>query len=1230
MSCGRAGRTRYIYTGNQVGYKNQVGAFGYTDGGPPGSGQSSSTTVGFFYPNTLHRRLWERRDAVMNDTLLDACYPTINLQWTAEITFSDGLTFRVSDRSFYVQDKDGLPRYYDARADKAPAIVITLGEWLNPNYSISDLTLSLNNRDGFYNKYLPHGAEFRQWSDAHIVIKIGFGENYDNYFALFEGQVTIKEGLTTTRDTIELRCYDKLSLDDVPVPSNMFSADIYPDIGDTDSGAPIPLIYGDWTENVPVWGSLIAFCVNANEADPDSYSFKISDLELASINSVWLHRGERTSESVAGPIRISADAITESLTDGSFTLDARVPVLDEPAVLVSAGKAAEGSDLNLLTSNSDTDFIAIGVKVGDTVLITSETASSLNAGNLKFVSVLPGMDGDAITIETYLLGIDDNSDASKAARTHPLITVSGTAITIGFRQHRKSYDPLSGDYSTILVTGDTAGQIRTALSQDTDAKALVKASFIGTVPGGYLPYTSVSAVSQDVFGPSNLASGQNDLLPCVVLTVANYQLTLSGDVTFHENDSYSILTNQYTYKSGDKFSVVASGKPLNLTSVTRIKTATDDIVTPTALSVASDSTYWVSDDTTQKIYNITFDGEVLSTIDYADIDASIARVSGVSRSPDSYIWVTDPDSSTIYRYSVADSLTNLVIPTSVVTGIGATLGYLAGVVAKQDTNIWIVDRATSHFYEIAPFGTLPEVVRDYDSSAFDATATNIANIGFDEVTEDLLIADQTNLIAYRVLAADGSLVSQVDLTEVSSNFSLVTGIAGGLDGTMFFLDATNQIIYNYNDDESVSTNPCWIARDMLQKFGNHSYEEFDLSWNTTARQLSGYKARAAIMDSDTLVAYLNKLLRQFNVVFHQRFGKYALIWLTFDNFRSDGRLVKEKDIKEQSFKPGKEPNQYFNSATTTYANDPFKGDPVTSDTYFSSAGIAFAGQEVNKKLESPNIYRRTEVDQLMPLFVRLATPEPEFVDSTFGFRVIRTQMQDFLRLTFDGNVNIATGLKESGRRYDNVPAMVRKMTYDLDAMTLTMHLWSLGNTKFPGYTPAGRTVGGDGDPVVLTTVGRLGHVSPVGTVAAYDTAAVTLEDVDAEDAETRTAASTGLAWKPGYRVALVDGETKEILQTLTIDGVAGGIVTFVEDITATMSNTSKNGAGFITGGVYLSWANYDATTEAQKALCGSFSNPSSAYPTSKTREIEEQRSGAHNFDDGGIPYVLYPNNYVSY
>jgi hypothetical protein len=1228
MSCNgdnNSGKTKWIYTGNEVGFLNHVGPYNFVAGGPAGSGISAGVTVPLFFPNTLNRRPWQNDDAKMNDSLLDAAYPNIDLQWFAEIQLDPNTIFRVSNRAFYVTDSTGASRFYDARAEKPPVITVDAGEWLSPSYKVSDLQLVLNNRDGYFNDYLPYGTKFVQWAGAKVTVKIGFSEKYENYYTLFEGQVSTKQGLSTTRDSIDIRAYDKFDIDEVPIPTRVFSSDVYPNISSDQAGKAVPLLYGDWTQNVPFYGAVKAICTNALEVLPTAYNFKISDQALASIDSVWLHRGDRAADKPAGPLHITNGAISKVLASGEFNLLSNVPVLDEPHVILLNQKAAPGTTSGLIASDGTIDFVDRGIKIGDFVTNATAKAAILSVGNLQFVSLLPGTAGNSITVQADLNAVDDTAN-----RTAPTVSVSGTAITIGFPRYHDST-------GAIVIGGNQASQIKAAINANSAANHLVFVKYVGTVPTGnplYGTYTRPSDVYQSTFSAQNLvlSATQGSELVATIRSVSNFQLTIDNSLTFAAGDEYSVQTYQYTYTKNDKISIVCQGKPLNLLSVNRLSDLSPLIRSPQSISVGFDNTYWFSDDTTQKIYNATFKNKILQTIPYSALDPSVTRISGVCVSNDNKLWAVDPDHSQIYQYDHFANAVGVTFNTSQVTGIGTALGNISGIVVQPDNRIWIVDQSSSTFYLIDAFqAVIPALIRSFNNTAFNSSATALLDVAYDTVNHQVLTVDRATNSYYRLNQLTGALISQTSLTNLAPNVSYVSGMSVAQDGTLFFMEASLLSIYNYNDSSSASSNPAFIARDLLQQFGGHTYNDFDLSWNQTATQLATFKSRVSIDKQVNMITYINGLLRQFNTVFSLRFGKFSLFFITFANFRTNGRLVTEKDIKAGSFKPEKEINQYFNAATASYATAPFDSSYVASDHYVSTSGISFAGgKEVLRDFDMSAVYRRQDIDYLMPLFVRLAVPEPEFVTATFGFRLIRSQIQDFITLLFDGDVNMQTGKKQSGRRFNNVPCMIRKMTYDLGPMTIQMKLWSLGTTPFNGYTPPGKTVGGQSDKIVLTNLGRLGRISPTGTITAAGTNTLTLAVQDGATAQARSNAAVGLCWKPGYKVALTDGITKSTLQVLTIQSVSANTITFVENITATASVTSKNAAGFISGGTFVQYAPYDQSTSEQLSNYASFSLPSSNYPVSASQEIADQRGGLHSFADGGLPYVLYPAAFTGF
>jgi hypothetical protein len=1092
MACETGGKTRYFYTGNPVGDCGYTGDFNFVSGGLLGQNISSGVLTPVFFPDKPSRRPWETGQYRLTQELLNASFPYINLKWIADIHIDSETIVRVSNRNIYVEDDDGLPRFYEARCSKSPKINITSGEWLSPNFEIGDLKLTLNNRDGYFNKYLAHGSEYIQWQGNRVVIKVGFSEKLLNYHTVFEGFVATKKGMITTDNEVQIHAYDKFDQDEVPIPARAYDVINTPNVERSGKGKPIPLIYGDWSTEVGDYGFIPAICVNESEPSVEVFVWQICDNALQEIGDVYLHRGTRVEDD-EGPIKLIDGTFIKDLDNGQIQINRNAVTLSEAYPILRDKKAALGSGLNLIISPSvDLNFVEKSIE-----------------------------------------------------------------------------------------------------------------------PGNFVFKEGVST-------------------PATVLTVLPGQLSLSGGLTFTENDNFSILTDKFFFINGDKLSISCKGKDITTMSRFRISDAQAGI-TPTGISVTLTNSFWTVDNETQKIYEISFDGEVLNDVDYSSISASITNINGISHQSDGTLWIFDVVSSTIYSYIVDGSSVGTSFSTNGVFGLGVLLTSGAGLTINDGNVITIVDNFNGNFYIINPFtGIGPTLTGTFNISAFDINATEIIDISSDVNNNELLIVDrQTNKI-YRIDPDVGTLNSSFEIDpNIEENFVNPFGISSSQDATIFVLNRSNNTIYNYNEFLDANDNPGFIARDILQSFSGKTSFDFDLVWNETSRQeLSQYKARLYINKKTNAVEFIVKFLQQYNTMIYNRFQKYAIFAIDFDNFRTDGDRIRPGDIKLNSFKPNKEHNQYFNSAQSTYRNNYFSEEDIGSDVYISPLGIQLSGKEINKDLEMPTVYRREDVDKLMPLFVRLAASEPEFVDVNLGMRFLFTQVADFFSINFF-DIDCITGLTQTGRRFDNIPCFVRKIVIDLDTLDFQVKLWSLGTTRFGNYLPGGITAGGEFDQIVLTNLGTPGYISPQGYIIASGANFINLEDVSGDNAETRTDSVVGNAWNPDYKVALIDASDHSIVEILTIASVSGDQVNFTENIVTSVVNTVKSSAGFSTSGHYLRYANYDEVTAAQKTFFAYFGTPEEGYPESPTVEIEEQRAGKHDFFDGRVPYLLHPIGFIS-
>lgn len=1086
MSCGgELGKYHWIYTGNEVGFLNHVGLYNFVAGGPPGSGISAGTLVRVFVPGEISRDLWEYPNAKLTQELLNATHPFINLDWIADITISDAVTFRISDKNLYVQDIDGLPRFYEARIEKAPVINVTSGEWLSPSFEIGDVKLVINNRDGFFNDYLPQGKNYLQWTGSKVSIKVGFGEKYSNYHEVFSGKVASKQGVTGTATTINLKIYDRAADDEIPIPASTFDRTNYPDTDLGNIGKVVPIVYGDWSEEVGSYGEIPAICTNAQELFADTYYYKISENALMEIGDVYLHRGNNVADK-DGPIQLLNSAINKIPSTGTIEIPIDIPSLSKSYAVLDRARAGVGSGVNVIVSeNISTDYEKLGIQVGDVVI--------------------------------------------------------------------KDGDPLQ-----YIINSVSAGIITTTTG------------------------------------------------------------------TFSQGDSYRIITDKYIFKKGDKISVFCKGKDLSVLSIARISDSGIIGMNPRGLSIALDNSYWLIDNDKQKIYNITFANRVQKTINFADIDPTITFISSIAVQHDGSLWILEKNQSKIYRYLVVDNVLGLSFTTAA-SGIGIALGNPSGLAIDEGNVLTIVDNDTGNFYRINPFSPVLALLGSFNKSSFAPTATDIVDLSFDVNLVQLIVLDRTTGSYYRVNPTTGLLISSVAVLTIADNFNYPNGIGYYLDGTIFILNKSDLSIYNYNEFPDCSTNIGFICRNILQAYAGKTSFDFDLLWNSVSKNnLNQYKARVYINEKINAINYIHTLLSSFNANAYMRFQKYALFQVAFDSFKTNGDLIREGDIKLSSFNPSKEYNQYFNGAFAEYKTYPFSGEKTGSDVYISPSGVKLAGKEITKKLEMKAVYRRADLDKLVPLFVRLAAAEPEFVNLTVGFRFLFTQLNVFYNINF---LPKEFG-KTSGRRFNNVPAFVRSYQITLSTMQIQMKLWSLGTTQFGSYVPGGVIGGGENDEIILTNLGTVGYISPVGKITASSLNTLTLADVNGIDAQSRTNSRVGNAWLAGFKVGIYDGATQLLIEEKIINSISGQVITFTEDLLTSVVNTQLNSSGLIVGGHYLKYAQYPNVVAEQKSKFGYFTKPIEGFPNTTSKETEELRAGLHKFDDQRLSYVYHPFDYV--
>jgi hypothetical protein len=260
----------------------------------------------------------------LDQTLLDNCADNLEnkIELIVEIETPDGIIY-ASDRNKYVGSI-----FYEALLN-FPVINRTIGEWLAPDLQFSNITLELSNVDGRFNKYLPGGASFGGWIGKNVTVKVGIAETSATYNTIFEGFVTDIGGFKRSVSSITIIARDKFDAINQNFPKTALLKTVYPKLEEKNIGKILPVIYGDWNEDLDPDPAVIpTLCTNGNDPLVD-YKDRIVTISLASpgiftCNEHNLENGDMIQLSTSGtlptPLAISTDYYVKNIA-GNLTFE---------------------------------------------------------------------------------------------------------------------------------------------------------------------------------------------------------------------------------------------------------------------------------------------------------------------------------------------------------------------------------------------------------------------------------------------------------------------------------------------------------------------------------------------------------------------------------------------------------------------------------------------------------------------------------------------------------------------------------------------------------------------------------------------------------------------------------------------------------------------------------------------------------------------------------------------
>jgi hypothetical protein len=232
---------------------------------------------------------------VLDQDFLDDCHDNLvnQLEMIVDIDTAFSGTLHLSDRNKYVGDT-----YYEARL-VFPVVTRTVGDFLSPTLEFSQVSLEINNADGYYNNILPAGDDFGGWIGKRVSVKIGLRDVASTYKEIFSGQVTDQGGFGRTVNSFTLVARNDFEKINVEFPKAVFKASDYPDIEGDVENTIVPLVYGDWTVNVQEQGASIpAYVVNGLNGGVAAFNTLLelvisdNDNTLFDITKVYCLRGQ--------------------------------------------------------------------------------------------------------------------------------------------------------------------------------------------------------------------------------------------------------------------------------------------------------------------------------------------------------------------------------------------------------------------------------------------------------------------------------------------------------------------------------------------------------------------------------------------------------------------------------------------------------------------------------------------------------------------------------------------------------------------------------------------------------------------------------------------------------------------------------------------------------------------------------------------------------------------------
>lgn len=214
-------------------------------------------------------------------------------------------TLRYADEDLSIKLGTLTGAFYGGRLPRSGTIVRDLGTFLEAREQVNSFAINLDNRDQALSTLFWNAT----FANKPVHVWLGEGDSISDYSQIFVGNIEFPGGVEFDDQIVTVSIVDKRLRDRriLPLSTEKYTTQRYPNVEARYKTEPIPIVYGDWSSAAASGVSLPCACVNTL-----TQQFKVAGHGLKSIDRYL------KNAAVLGPANIK----NVSLSAATFELSA--------------------------------------------------------------------------------------------------------------------------------------------------------------------------------------------------------------------------------------------------------------------------------------------------------------------------------------------------------------------------------------------------------------------------------------------------------------------------------------------------------------------------------------------------------------------------------------------------------------------------------------------------------------------------------------------------------------------------------------------------------------------------------------------------------------------------------------------------------------------------------------------------------------------------------------------